>query len=215
MIQNQNYNFKVYKVDVDFMLSNNDADMIAGKIPQTQNTSTGSGFDKAPPAIDPSGGLPAPVQQQTKGTSAFWTVEYWKHYFRIETNDVLLRILATLIPTKDFNETIGDNPDFYGPFWIPTTVIFCLFAASTVAESIAKAWSQKVYTYDMTLLSFAAITVYAFMIAIPALFYGYSKYHHAAQVKLFHLINIYGYGMFIWAPVAVNDVDLALMYHSK
>ncbi len=51
------------------------------------------------------------------------------------------RVLGALLPTTSFMDIIGGNPDFYGPFWVPTTVIFVLFATSTVAESIAKVWS--------------------------------------------------------------------------
>ncbi|KAL2918096.1 hypothetical protein HK105_202510 [Polyrhizophydium stewartii] len=142
-------------------------------------------------------------QQAPGGSSAFWTFEYWTQYFQIDTNDVANRILASVLPTKSFPELLGNNPDFYGPFWIPTTVIFTLFATSTMAESIARAWSGQKYEYDVTQLSYAGATVYTYVVLLPAIIWGIAKYFHVASIKLFDMINVYGYGMFIWIPVSL------------
>lgn len=55
-------------------------------------------------------------------------------------------MLAALIPTMKRDPMI----DLYGPFWIPTTVIFSLFATSTVAASIVKAIEGSVFAAFIT-----------------------------------------------------------------
>ncbi|KAI8925930.1 hypothetical protein BC831DRAFT_458868 [Entophlyctis helioformis] len=208
----------------DFVLSSAEADLIAGKVssPATKSKAGAAGGAGSGAGADNFGfSAAAPTsaagaqqsqqqqqQQQQQGqqaspTGAFWALEYWAHYFRVDSNDVGNRILSSLMPTKSFVDTIGDNPDFYGPFWIPTTVIFALFATSTMAESIAKAWSNKPYTYDMTLLTYASGTVYTYVVLLPAIVWGIAKYYKIESIKLFDMINVFGYGMFIWIPVAL------------
>ena len=54
-------------------------------------------------------------------------LEYYRQYFEVTTQDVLQRILFSLIPIGDkLAQAIGDNPDFYGPFWIYATMLFTL-----------------------------------------------------------------------------------------
>lgn len=64
------------------MLSSAEEDLLAGKI-----SSGPAKPNEAPVPL-----LPPPVQQaqptQTN-TSAFWTMEYWKQYFNVDSKDVL------------------------------------------------------------------------------------------------------------------------------
>lgn len=108
-----------------------------------------------------------------------------------------------MIPQKSILAEIADNPDFYGPFWIPATVVFCLFATSTVAQSIAHREANQQYIVDITMLSFASVAVYTYVLAVPAIIYALAKYYKANAVKLFDLINVYGYGMTIWIPTSI------------
>ena len=144
---------------------------------------------------------PSTTSSNTNG--GFWTATYWSGYFQIDSADVGRRISAAVLPTQSFLDTIGTNPDLYGPFWIPTTVIFALFSTSTIAESIAMAWSGKPYTYDMLVLSTACATVYPFVVGVPLVLWGTSKYLQVTNVRLIDLIVIYGYGMALWVPVSL------------
>jgi protein YIPF1/2 len=84
---------------------------------------------------------------------------------------------------------INNNPDLYGkwqphkgPFWIPTTVIVSLFATSSLAAAIAKKLNGETYTFEITMLSFAAIAVYTFTLVVPAMIYFVGKYKGAKGV---------------------------------
>lgn len=162
--------------------------------------------------------------QQAQQTAAFWTLAYWKHYFRVDADDVLYltqvaaRVLSTLnpVPTSSFNEIIGENPDLYGPFWIPTTTVFILFAASIIGQSIKESWAGtgKGSKLDIALLSFAAVAIYTFVFAGPAIIFAIAKYHGIHSVHLFHLLNVYGYGIFVWIPTAVRKFYLVFMHYT-
>ena len=153
----------------NFMLSNAEQELLDGKI-------------SSPPLNAPPLDLPPPVQQGSSG-KGFWNIEYWIQYFDVDTTDVTKRMLASLNPLVDFNNLLSGNPDLYGPFWVPTTVIFVLFATSTFAESLIKlANDDPNYKIDITMLSFAAGTVYAYISILPAILYFAGKYYKAEHV---------------------------------
>lgn len=134
--------------------------------------------------------------------SGFWTLEYYAHYFNVNTNDVLDRIKAIFSPSSDFIQVVNENPDLYGPFWISTTVILALWVTSSIAGSIAAYSSGEEYNYDITLLSFALGTVYIYASAVPVILWGILKYFKAPG-HLLHLLDVFGYGLMIWIPVCV------------
>lgn len=117
------YRFQISSIN--FML-----DLIAGKIPTSQGGSGGVSSSKPllnkssnSPTLQQPQGLPPPAtQSQPTGSSQFWKLNFWAHYFRIETKDVLYRITQTFLPLANYQDVIGDNPDLYGPIWIPITL---------------------------------------------------------------------------------------------
>jgi hypothetical protein len=67
----------------NFMLSAAEEDLLAGKIPQPQREPPRATFEER---------LPPPVQQRTAPASSagFWTLDYWKVYFNVDTKDVFM-----------------------------------------------------------------------------------------------------------------------------
>ena len=56
-----------------------------------------------------------------------------KPYFKINNVDIFERLKISLIPlNRSFYESAKDNVDFYGPFWIATTLIFTIPAVGTL-----------------------------------------------------------------------------------
>jgi len=53
---------------------------------------------------------------------------YYEEYFKVNEQDVRERLKFALVPpfNSEFINTIRPNPDFYGPFWIMTTIVFLL-----------------------------------------------------------------------------------------
>ncbi|RKP12259.1 hypothetical protein BJ684DRAFT_296, partial [Piptocephalis cylindrospora] len=101
-----------------------------------------------------------------------------------------------------FLHLIENHPDLYGPFWIPTTVIFLLFVTSSLAGSMAAFLSGKTWSYDVTLLSLALSTIYTYVAVMPLGLWGATKYL-GSPVSLVQLMSIYGYGQIAWIPVSL------------
>jgi hypothetical protein len=109
-----------------------------------------------------------------------------------------------MYPVGDFAaDTLNNQPDLYGPFWIATSVVFSVFVCSSLAGSLAAYIAGKPHVYDFTLLSFAVFVVYIYAFLCPALVWASTKYF-GCQPSLLDIINYYGYGLTIWIPVSVS-----------
>jgi hypothetical protein len=62
--------------------------------------------------------------------------------------------------------------------------------------------AKKEAPYDMNDLSWAITSVYTFVTIIPAILWGVARYYKL-PLKLLEIIDVYGYGMAVWIPVAV------------
>ncbi|KJA23899.1 hypothetical protein HYPSUDRAFT_561801 [Hypholoma sublateritium FD-334 SS-4] len=146
-------------------------------------------------------------ENQRKGGGTFWNVEYYQPYFDVDTQTVLQRCYTTLIPTeaRTYISTHLNPPDLYGPFWTLTTLAFALFLSSSLAASITKYLSTEdaVYDYDFHLLSIAATMVYAYGLALPVLFWLALRYIGVGEWSVVEAISVWGYGQFVWIPVAI------------
>ncbi|KAJ1656566.1 hypothetical protein IWQ61_003878 [Dispira simplex] len=150
--------------------------------------------------------LPQPnAAQQTQGQPSLWQVEYYAGYFNVDTNEVLERMVQSVIPTKNFLDTIAANPDLYGPFWIVTTVIFTMFVTSSLAQSIIAYLHGAKRVYDFTTLSFAVFTVYPYVGAASVGVWATTKYF-GCQPSLMEIFSVYGYSFTVWIPIAVACV---------
>lgn len=115
------------------------------------------------------------------------------------------RTTAALFPKNDFFALISVNPDLYGPFWIPTTVIFLLFACKNISQYVSSTLSGAEYRFEISDLSWAFSSVYGFVTVIPAISWGICRYYHLS-LSFLQLVDLYGYGIAIWVPVAVLSI---------
>ena len=101
------------------------------------------------------------------------------------------------MPYQNFLEVTSGNPDLYGPFWIPTTIVFALFMTSTVQDIFDSKKAQ------MDKLIMASSITYAYAFGVPIILWLVTKYM-SIPIKLLELISLYGYGFAVWLPVAVR-----------
>ena len=97
--------------------------------------------------------------------------------------------------------------DLYGPFWTLTTLILTLFLSSSLAASISSYLSHPSaqYDYNFQLLSIAVSLVYAYGLGVPALLWGALRYMGVRDWSLVEALAVWGYGQFVWVPVAVSS----------
>ncbi|CEG79031.1 hypothetical protein RMATCC62417_13552 [Rhizopus microsporus] len=166
-------------------------------------SSTGLNKPQAPP--------PPPLFPETATSSnsnsgpgkPIWSVDYYARFFDVDTTQVVERCLKSMYPVGDFAaDTLQNQPDLYGPFWIATSVVFAVFVCSSLAGSLAAYIAGKSHIYDFTLLSFAVIVIYMYAFLCPALVWASTKYF-GCQPSLLEIINYYGYGLTIWIPVSL------------
>ncbi|KAI9266101.1 hypothetical protein BY458DRAFT_437586 [Sporodiniella umbellata] len=154
---------------------------------------------------------PLPLLPETSATSSstgrgsgkpIWSIEYYSTYFDVDTAQVIERCLKSMYPVGDFAaDTLQNQPDLYGPFWIATSVVFSVFVFSSLAGSLAAHIYDQEYVYNFTLLSSAVAVIYTYALLCPILVWASAKYF-GCQPSLLEIINYYGYSLTIWIPVS-------------
>ena len=134
---------------------------------------------------------------------SIWRLEYWAQFFNVDSSDVVRRMYISVFPKDNFLDALNVNPDLWGPFWIPTSVIFAMFFTSSLSRGISAVLLGVPREYDFTMLSFAAGTVYLYVVVLSA-FVFFSTRYFGSQPSLLEVFGIYGYSMTIWILVAVS-----------
>jgi len=152
----------------------------------------------------PSGGGSGPGFRDSNTKSAFWNLDYYQPYFDVDTSMVFQRCYTTLLPWSPSYLSAHLTPaaDLYGPFWILTTIIFCLYVFSSLAHSIVSYLSDEPIDYDFSLLSSAFALVYIYGLAWPALLWVALRYYGLGEWSIIEAIAVWGYGQFVWIPVS-------------
>jgi len=148
-------------------------------------------------AEDPTSPM-APPSQSPAGAH-FWTISYYKHLFDVDTTQVLQRVLRSMLPFKfSFIEYASRNPDFYGPFWIATTLIFMMAISGNLAEVFGSSGAE----YDFNKIPIGACVIYGYSIVVPLVMWVVFKWIKI-PFKLMELLCIYGYALFVFIPACV------------
>jgi len=144
----------------------------------------------------------APEQSTTPSTLHLWNLQYYAPLFNVDTKDVLTRIVRSMVPFKfSFVETVRPNPDFYGPFWIATTLIFILAVAGNLYSYLVQP-NRSDWHYDFNMVTVGAVAIYGYILAIPLLLWLGLKWLKV-PMKLLETVCIYGYAMFVYIPVSI------------
>lgn len=146
-----------------------------------------------------------PKEEEDTSCMRFFKQKFYEEYFKVTETDVLSRIKCAVVPPfrEDFLESIQPNPDFYGPLWIQTTLIFLLGMIGNFSNYIyskfsdAEVWNG--YFFELELVRYAFVLVYSFAIGVPVILYFVMRFMGATlplpQVcsHLIQLICAYGY----------------------
>jgi len=110
--------------------------------------------------------------------AAFFCLDlnYLQTFFDIATEDVVRRIKCAMLPQKEgTEEAIADfreRPDFYGPFWVATTVVIFLAATGNFAQLMQALEHGDGIDTDWGLISVAAFMIYGCLIGVPLITQG-------------------------------------------
>ena len=123
----------------------------------------------------------------------------FRPFFEITEGEVFERMRLSVIPTNtQFFEMCEKRPDIYGPFWILTTLIFCISFAGNLAMWLASSGSK----YDFNFVPFAATLVYGVGLFIPfCLWLVCRKLNPSSRIVDF--VCLYGYSLTVFLPVTL------------
>ncbi|CAG4994289.1 unnamed protein product [Parnassius apollo] len=154
-----------------------------------------------------------------QGNHNFWTIEYYQKYFDVHTNEVVERIISSVLPQKVsrnyFDERIKGKPDLYGPIWISVTLIFTIAVSGNIANYLQNANKAVHWRYDFHLVSYAATAILGYVWLVPLALWAALKWtvvpegqdEIETQVSntpsMMSLFCLYGYSLSIYIPVAI------------
>eukprot|EP00794_Sanderia_malayensis_P008050 gene8050-8913_t len=141
-----------------------------------------------------------------KKQPSFWTFEYYQAFFDVDTNQVLTRILYSMLPTykRNFLTTkVRPNPDLYGPFWVCATLVFTIAISGNLASYFASEGNTK-WIYDFHKVTFAGLVIYSYAWLIPALLWGFFMWRgNQAGFLFLEIVCVYGYSLSIFIPISI------------
>ncbi|KAK4049860.1 hypothetical protein OIV83_003916 [Microbotryomycetes sp. JL201] len=122
-------------------------------------------------------------------------LDFYARYFDVDTVTVLTRCWKTMVPREDYvQQVLSDVPDLYGPFWVPTTLVFSLFLTTSLSSSIHAYLDGESYKYDFTRLGAAFTLVYLYALGMPVIVWGALKYWAGATERaVVDVVSLYGY----------------------
>jgi len=128
-----------------------------------------------------------------------WHIEYYSKYFDVDATEVGARIIRSLVPfSYKFMESVAQNPDLWGPFWIATTLIFGIAAASNFAAWL---YDKDGFHYEFQTVTVGAGTIYGYASIAPIVLWIIFKWLEI-PVTLLQNVCIYGYSLFVFLPVS-------------
>lgn len=87
--------------------------------------------------------------------ASYMSVNYWADYFDVTQNEIFDRVLTAVNPAKmALGDQVKVKPELYGPFWISSTIIFCLFAFGNLSSYLVGG------TYNYEFISSASSMMY-------------------------------------------------------
>lgn len=99
-----------------------------------------------------------------------FTIDFFQGYFDITTNELVHRLLTSLIPfNRKFYQTYKSKPDLYGPFWIYTTLIMILSIAGNYSLYLqsSEVGSGQQFKYNFNFIPIAATIIYCMGLGLP------------------------------------------------
>mmetsp|Transcript_15389 Transcript_15389/g.23057 ORF Transcript_15389/g.23057 Transcript_15389/m.23057 type:complete len:352 (+) Transcript_15389:75-1130(+) len=136
-----------------------------------------------------------------------WHIGYYGYLFDVTTLDVLQRIFKSVVffLGEDFFDMIEKNPDLWGTFWIPTTLIFMMGATGNFATYLDYALSDDDDAeWQMSFWKVVAggATVYGFVVVLSVVIWAVLKWRKH-EIGFLNNMCIIGYSLFLYIPFSV------------
>ena len=82
---------------------------------------------------------------QQSSNKRFMNISFWQTYFDVNQYEIKDRLMVLSNPNNlMISGFIDDKQELYGPFWIATSLIFCLFAFG----NLTRLYMSQPYSYE-------------------------------------------------------------------
>lgn len=126
--------------------------------------------------------------------------QYGKSYFNINSEIIKSRLVnGVKVYNNNLINEINDNPDIYGPFWIYTTVVFCLAASGSLYQYINEKTTSTTFSEYVSVTSF---WIYLIGFLFPLIILFLTKYI-GGNITYIKALCLYGYCFSIFIPVSL------------
>ncbi|XP_049791940.1 protein YIPF1 [Schistocerca nitens] len=147
-----------------------------------------------------------------KPRPSFWTFEFYQQLWDVDTNNVVDRILWSIIPRPSINylqHHIKPKPDLYGPFWICVTLVFATAISGNLFDYLHSRGVGK-WRYDFHMVTYAATAVFGYAWAAPAALWALARWRGSSGgVSFLELTCVYGYSLAVFVPLSLGLVGAA------
>lgn len=149
----------------------------------------------------------ANIVQQPAGWHKYLTVDYYKQYFDVTTEEVITRLSKACAPL--YQGTIFENGkvDLYGPLWIIITLNVAITIFGNMARFVKFETSDdnKKYISEVDSLAKSAPLITMYFIAMPAFLSILIKISGSEQISklTFKILSIYGYSFTSFIPATL------------
>ncbi|XP_061653864.1 protein YIPF1 isoform X2 [Phyllopteryx taeniolatus] len=147
-----------------------------------------------------------------KKSTPFWTFEYYQQFFDVDTSHVKERIVGSVLPWpgKNFIHVyLRRNPDFYGPFWICTTLVFAIAISGNISTFLVNLNKPNYkYTPEFGKVTIAATAIFTYAWLVPLAMWGFllwrnNKIMNLVSYSFMEVVCVYGYSLSIYIPAVV------------
>jgi hypothetical protein len=145
----------------------------------------------------------------------FWELAYFAKYFDVTTQDVMSRIMWSVLPLPSskglkpgaggnyIERHIQTNPDLYGPLWINVTLIFTIAICGNIANYLSSNGDME-WHYDFNKVGLAASTVMTYTLGVPtALWFFFWFRGCSSMYTLLETVCAYGYSLSVYIPISL------------
>ena len=130
----------------------------------------------------------------------FCCLTIFKKYFKITSDDFILRFINSFIPFNNkFGNLIKNNPDLYGPIWIYTSLILLISSTGSLTRTLQ---GNNNKNFFQEFIPIAGIVIYSVGFGLPILIAFLMKIF-GNSLGIVHVICTYGYSFSIFLPISI------------
>ena len=123
-----------------------------------------------------------------------------KKYFQINSTDFFKRVGLSVIPfNSKFYELVENSPDFYGPFWIYTSLIILVSSCGSLTRTIQ---GNRDTNFFQEFIPTASILIYFIGFGVPIFLALFTKIF-GGKLNIAPVICVYGYSYTIFLPITI------------